>query len=207
MSNAQPLLSLPLRLEQRPSKTSALMLIGLLLPATACVLVPFGMLALAGPDLVPLAFENPFAMAQLCLGALVWIGLFVAPVAVYGRRHGVARTVEITAQDVTVVEVSALGCETRTVPLSTYNGVVHVVRTNVSGVRHELCLVDFDTRTRTVFHIADRIGRDTVDDVSRLLGLPEIAARDALDVGGVRARSGAFDVTAVAPAEPLALAA
>jgi hypothetical protein len=188
MPDAKPGLSLPLRLDQRPSKTSAIMLVGLLLPVTACVLVPFAMMAQAGPDLVALAFQNPLAMAQLCLGALVWIALFVAPVAVFARRHGVARTVEVTSHSVTVTEASALGSDTRTTPLSSFDGIVHVVRTSVSGVRHELCLVDFDTRTRTVFLVADRIGRETVDDVIRLVGLPEIAARDALDLSGVKAR-------------------
>jgi hypothetical protein len=189
MSDAKITLTLPLRLEQRPSKTSALMLVGLLLPVTACVLVPFVMVALAGPDLIALAFDNPLAMAQLCVGALLWIGLFVAPVAIFARRHGVARTVEVTEKHVTVTEVSALGRDTRIIPLSSFDGVVHVVRTSVSHVRHELCLIDFDTRTRTVFHVADRIGRETVDDVARLLNLPEIQARDAIAVGGVRAKS------------------
>jgi hypothetical protein len=207
MSDVTLTLALPLRLEQRPSKTSAVMLVGLLLPVTACVLVPFAMVALAGPDLISVAFDNPLAMAQLCLGALVWIGLFVAPVAFFARRHGVARTVEVTAKHVTVTEVSALGSETRITPLSSYDGVVHVVRTSVSNVRHELCLIDFNTRSRTVFHVADRIGRETVDDVARLLNLPEILARDAFDVGGVRARSSAPAAQLNQPATPGALAA
>ncbi len=208
MSAPHTPLTLPMRLEQRPSKTSAFMLVGLLLPVTACVLVPFAMMALAGPDLITLAFDNPLAMAQLCLGALVWTALFVAPVAFFARRHGVARTVEVTAKQVIVTEVSALGSETRIMPLSSFDGVVHVVRTSVSNVRHELCLVDFDTRTRTVFHVSDRIGRETVDEVARLLGLPEISARDALNVGGVRAKPAAIGVPDVSqPAPSRALAA
>ncbi len=207
MSAVQPPLSLPLLLEQRPSKTSALMLLGLLLPVTGCMLVPFAMMALAGPDLITLAIENPRAMAQLCLGAFVWIGLFVAPVAIFARRHGVARTVEVTATDVIVTEVSALGSETRTMPLSSFDGFVHVVRTSVSSVRHELCLIDFNTRSRTVFVVADRIGRDTVDDVARLLSLPELAARDVLNLSGVRAKSTANTSGARATAVPEALAA
>ncbi len=186
MPDAKPALSLPLRLEQRPSKTSAVMLVGVLLPVTAALLVPFVMLALAGPNVLALAFDDPLAMAQLCVGALIWITLFVAPVAVFGRRHGVARTVEVTADGATITEVSALGRHTRIIPLACFDGVVHVARTSVSQVQHELCLIDFDTRTRVVFYVADRIGRDVVDDVVRLLALPEIAARDAFDLRGVR---------------------
>ena len=66
------------------------------------------------------------------------------------------------------------------------------IRTSVSGLRHELLLVDFATRTRTVIHVADRIGRETVEDASRLLGMPEIAARDAIDLALVRGRAPAL---------------
>ena len=197
-------LSLPLRLEQERSKTSALMLLGLLLPVAGSVLVPFGMIALAGPNLLAMALDNPLAMAQLSLGALMWIGLFVVPVSIFARRHGIARTVDVTATDVTITETSALGRQTRVVPLGQYDGLVHVVRTSVSGIRHELLLVDFATRTRTVIHVADRIGRETVEEASQLLGLPEIAARDAIDLSFTRAR--AVPATATG-AQPTALAA
>ena len=189
---AAPKLSLPLRLEQRPSKTSALMLLGLLLPVAGSVLVPFGMIAVAGPNLLAMALENPLAMAQLCVGALMWIVLFVVPVGLFAHRHGTTRTVEVTTSNVTVTEASALGSQTRTRPLAQYDGLVHVVRTSVSGLRHELLLVDFATRTRTVIHVADRIGRETVEDTSRLLGMPEIAARDAIDLALVRGRAPAL---------------
>lgn len=197
-------LSLPLRLEQGRSKTSAVMLLGLLLPVAGSVLVPFVMIALAGPNLLAMALENPLAMAQLGAGALLWIGLFVVPVSVFARRHGTARTVEVTASNVTVTEVTTLGRQTRVVPLRQYDGLVHVVRTSVSGLRHELLLVDFETRTRTVIHVADRIGRETVEQASQLLGLPEIAAGDAIDLSFARARA----VPAITTnAQPTALAA
>lgn len=195
-------LSLPLRLEQRPSKTSALMLLGLLLPVAGSVLVPFCMIALAGPDLLTLALENPLAMAQLGVGALLWIGLFVVPVSIFARRHGIARTVEVTASKVTVTEASPLGRQTRVVPLRQYDGLVHVVRTSVSGLRHELLLVEFETRTRITIHVADKIGRDTIEQASRLLGLPIIAAGDAIDMTLARGRTA--QSPAVEPATALA---
>lgn len=202
MSDSRAPLSLPLRHEERPSKTWALMLVSVLLPLTACMLVPFAMVAFAGPDLIKLAFENPVGMAELSLGAVVWIGLFVAPVAIFARRNGIARQVIVTAREVTVTEASALGSDTRTEPLASYDGLVHVVRTSVSGMRHELCLVSFAHRRRTVIYTAERIGRETIDEMSLLLGLPEIAARDALNVGGVRARpaAAAADFASATPA-------
>lgn len=179
-------LTLPLRHEQPASRVGAILLLGLLILIAATVAVPFGMLAATGPDLVGVAVGSPYAMAQIGFGALLWIALFAVPVAILARRKGTNSSVHVTASQVTVTETTAFGTRTRTLPLRDFDGLVHVVRTSVSGIRHELLLVAFASRTRIVVRVADRIDKETVEGASRLLGLPVIAARDAIDMSLAR---------------------
>jgi hypothetical protein len=63
-------------------------------------------------------------------------------------------------------------------PLASYRGIAHVVRTSLSGTRHELVLVHPLRAHRILLCMADRISEAELAHAARILRLPVIAASD-----------------------------
>jgi hypothetical protein len=177
-------LSLPLAFEQRSSRSSTALALVLLVPVVGSVLIPAILLAVHARDVAAAASENPGAAAQAIVGLLLWVGLFVVPVIRIASRFGCDRTVLMCGANVTVYDVSPFGVSEVVYWQSSFAGIVHVVRTSLSGVRHELLLVQKETGRQIVFHAADTLGQQAVDDVCRALGLPEIPAAQLLSFSG-----------------------
>ncbi len=175
--------SLPLTFEHRSSRSASLILMLLLLvPAAGSVLVLAMLVATNASDVMIAAQDHPVGAVQVALGILFWTLLFVLPAIVLACRFGRDRTVSISRTHVTIQVRSPFGNSEVVERLETYDGLVHVVRTSISAVRHELLLVQRETGRRVVFHVADRIGRETIDQAGRLLGLPEISAADLINL-------------------------
>jgi hypothetical protein len=176
--------SLPLVFEEQSSRVSALLWLMALTPVTAAVVVPVGLVAASAADVPSLVQEHPAATVQITLGALLWAVLFLTPMLGIIRRFGSRRRLEIADGMVMLRETSLFRSRTTRKALNEFDGVCHAVRTSLSGVRHQLLLVDRASRRHIAFHAADRIGRETIERAVALLGLPEIAAKDLLTLGG-----------------------
>ena len=175
-----PLADLPFTLDERSSRVSALLRLMLIIPALIGVFVPLGLVAAQAADVAAVAQARPLAAAQITLASLVCMALFGWPAFGLIRRFGSRRTVHVDATLVAVAEVGPFIRRGHTQPLKDFAGICHVVRTSLSGVRHELMLVDRRRHRHVVFHTSDQISADTVMVAARGLGLPEIAARDVV---------------------------
>jgi hypothetical protein len=165
---------------ERPSIAGTLIRLAALLPAFGLAVVPAAMLVAAGPATLTVAEAQPAGALLLAIG-LASLGLLaLVPMVKLFARLGYERSVEASARGVHVRERSWLGRQDETMPLATFDGLVHVVRTSLSGSRHELVLVDRQRGRHVVVHAAERIGRETIDGVVARLGLPELQAIDLL---------------------------
>ena len=171
-------MALPWRLEQRSSRASAAIRLTLLVPATAGLLVPLGLMAANAASVAAVVQQKPIAAVQLLIAAAIWIVLFILPTAGLVRRFGSRRLVTVDTTSVATLDQGPFGRRSTCRPLSEFSGICHIVRTSLSETRHELMLVDNTRREHVVFHTASRIGPEIVQRASRLLGLPEIAARN-----------------------------
>lgn len=180
LSSNGPLTHLPFKLEQRSSRTSALLRLLLILPALVGVLVPLGIVAANAADVAQVAQARPLAAVQLSLAAILWMALFGLPAFGLVRRFGSLRTVHVDEAFVAISETGPCLRRGSTRPLSDFVGICHVIRTSLSGTRHELLLVDARRRDHVVFHAADTIAAETIMSASANLGLPEIHARELM---------------------------
>jgi hypothetical protein len=153
----------------------------LLVPAAGSVLLLTLLVAANASEVLIAAQDHPVGAVQVAIGLILGTLLFVVPAAVLAFRFGRDRTVTISRSQVTIVDKSPFGRSECTERLDAFDGIVHVVRTSISAVRHELLLVQRDTGRHVVFMVADRISRDSIDQAVRLLCLPEISASELLD--------------------------
>lgn len=171
--------SLPINVTQKFSCASTYTRLALLLPALLLVLIPAGSLFLLGP--VPAlahAATHPGDAALAAGGVTAFLLLFGLP---FGRAlHSLAarRHVHIAAGCVTVEDCGLLGRRTWTLPLSAYAGIAHVVRTSLSGTRHELVLVHPVRAHRVLLCTADKLTDVDLAGAARLLRLPLLPADD-----------------------------
>src|SRR5262249_48342829 len=181
-------LRLPLTIEQHFSRSSALMLLLLLVPALVMLLVPVAVLAASAPPAVAPAAQNPMAALQAVIGLLLWAVLFVVPAQRIVGRLGAARSVRIEAGRVGVRERRLLRSTSWEAPLADFVGIAHHVRTSLSGVRHDLHLVHADAGKSLLIYTGETMPQSTIDGVAALLGLRPLPA-GALYRFGVRKRS------------------
>jgi hypothetical protein len=179
LSGMPTLDALPIRMEQTNSRSSTVFRLVLLSPALVLLAVPMlvGAHVAGGPSTRAIAAEQPFAVAQVLLGFVLWAGLLAIPVTQALARLGATRRIAIDRQSVTVEETRFGSRQVWRVPLSEYRGIAHHVRTSVSGARHELVLVHADPRRHVLLVTGDRIAQSTLDKAKVLLGLPELPAR------------------------------
>lgn len=170
-------LELPVRLEQAPSQTSAILKLTVLLPATVALFLPFllvGKALASNPAVWAVLQTKPSTALQLATALAFWAVLFAWPLKRLGETLAQARTIEIADGVVSITEKGLLGTRTLRTPVADYAGVIHHVRTSLSGLRHELILVHSDRERSALLAIADRFTQSEIDDVAKLLGLGEM---------------------------------
>lgn len=188
--------ALPARLEQRPSRSAAIAagLLGLVAVGASTASIILAGSHTAAADAMAMFSARPLAAAQVSLGLLVLTALIVLPLARLVARAGKGKVVDITATQVSITERGLFGARAYQAPLASYLGVMRRVRTTLSSVRHEVILVHRDRRYDVV--LCDDAARtaSTLENATRLLGLPEVDHR-AINRGGARRA-----LTAIAPA-------
>jgi hypothetical protein len=168
--------SLPFNIAQRSSRTSALIILLLLLPALGTTLVPASILVVFGPTALSIAADNPGAAAQVVVGLVLWSVIFVMPAKRIIQRFGTGRQIRIEAGIVTVSEIGLFGSREWQAPLHEFRGIVHHVRSTLSGLRHELLLIHGERRRSLLLYTANQISQTTIARASSLLELPELPA-------------------------------
>lgn len=167
--------SLPIDVTQKFSPVSTIARLMLLLPALLLVLVPAASLLGSAPAMA-YAAAHPGDAVLAAGGVIAFLILFGLP---FGRAlHSLAtwRRVRIEAGCVMVEDCGLLGRRTWTLPLSAYTGIAHVVRTSLSGTRHELVLVHPVRVHRVLLCTADRLTEADLAGAGRLLRLPLLPA-------------------------------
>jgi hypothetical protein len=169
--------ALPLHLTQRFSRTSVVARLTLLVPAILLVLVPVGFFSLSANAMEQLT-AHPADALLAGFGVALFVSLFGLPFSRAIKALVSKRTVRIEAGVVTVEDRGLLGLSTWTLPLTAYHGVAHVVRTSLSGARHELVLVHPSRSRRVLLCASDKLSETDLDQASQLLSLPRVPAND-----------------------------
>ena len=169
---------LPVTIDQKSSRASALIMLLLLVPALLIVVVPVGLLAAFAAPALGIAADNPVAAAQVLIGIGIWTLLFVVPAKRIIQRFGSVRKIGIDARVVTVSDVGPFCARAWSAPLTEFSGIAHHVRATISGLHHELILVHGERGKSVLLHAADRISQATVERAATLLRLPEIPAQE-----------------------------
>lgn len=165
-----------LELSQFASRTSAIFLLGLALPASMALVAPFALIGL-NPGAISTLADKPVS------AVLLGFGLIAAAFAlVYCLRAGVARLsgrrlVSIRNGRITVEQQGLFGVSRWSRPLSSYAGVAHHIRASLSGTRHEIVLVHERPEHDVLLGVSPRAPAVSACEVARQLGLPEIEAR------------------------------
>lgn len=173
--------TLPIHLEQRASRTAALLLLTVVLPAAAALLYPFLLLSghlLADSDLRTALAADPAALLPLLVGMAFWGVLFGWPLKRIGESVARGRSVRISQEIVQVTDHPLFGIRFWYEPLPAYRGITHHVRTTLSGVRHELILVHDQPERSILVAVAPRFSAQDVEQICTLLGRAEIPSRE-----------------------------
>lgn len=171
----------PLHIHQRTSRISAVLALFLLVPAVAAVLVPllvFAANAAQQPGLMQAILAKPMAGLQVIAGILMWSAVIILPLKSLMGRLGHNRIVRISETLVEVEEKRLFRTTTWSQPLTAFQGIVHDVRTTLSGSRHELTLVHKEKNKSLLLLTAPTIDRADIERAANLLGLPQLQARD-----------------------------
>lgn len=163
-----------IRIEQRPSRFSAVFFLMLLVPATLALLIPVMMLAVvavAEPTSRAMFAEHPMAVMQTVAGLVVWALLWGVPASRFFNRLGRTRSIKIDGRQVYVRDRSMSGTSTWIAELSDFIGLAHHVRASLSGSRHELILVHADADKSLLVHasalVTDRQTADLADQLNQ----------------------------------------
>lgn len=172
--------TLPCRLEQSSSRLRPVMVLALLVPVAVLTLVPFLLVVshvAAAPNGLDLVTDHPASVLQIVLGFTLAAALVGWPLSRAIERFNRARSVTIDHNQVHVTDRSWRGEHHWSEPLSAFSGVAHHIRTTHSITRHELVLVNPDSRRHVLLMIADRISKAEVEAVAARLGIPEVSPR------------------------------
>jgi hypothetical protein len=169
---------LPLTIDQKSSRISALIMLLLLVPALLVGLVPTALLVAYASSSWGIAADNPGAAAQVIVGIAMWTVLFVLPAKRIVQRFGAARRILVDRDFVTVNDRRFFGSRHWSVPLTEYAGIARHLRSTLSGLRHELILVHREPRKSVLLHSGDLGSPPAIEQAIKLLGLPEIQARE-----------------------------
>jgi hypothetical protein len=173
-------------LEQPASRAAALLSFAVFLPAACSIFVPLGLVAAHASDVATAAKDQPLATAQVMLGMIIWILLFVLPVVRRLRVTGLSRSLVINNGKVEETTRTLFRAHRTETPLSHFRGIVHRVQTSVGGMQHELALVERTSGRWVVFQQAPKLGREHVEAAISALGLPELRAGDLSSMPALR---------------------
>jgi hypothetical protein len=167
---------LPLRINTRASAVSAVVLLALTVPAIALLAGVVAALGALGGDALAMAQHHPGAALQAMAGLGVCLALLALPALPIAKSLLLRQTIRIDENGVRVAERRFLRVRRWTTPLADFRGLTHVVRTTVSGQRHELVLLPRRQGRPLLLLAGETIAEDTVDGLARLLRLPAIPA-------------------------------
>ncbi len=196
---------LPLEMNQRTSTASAVTKLVLLVPALMLVMVPVASLVVFSAPSLPQIAEHPAEALLGGAGVVVFLALFGMPLWRAVRSLGLRRHVRLEAGHISVAEQNLFKAENWTVPLEDYQGLAHVVRTSLSGSRHELVLVHTERSRDVLLKAGERLTEADIAHAAALLRVPVIAAKELY--GRRRRMDEVRAADAAAPAGPLAEAA
>ena len=171
----QSITALPVTLVQRPSRSSPIFMVLLVVPVVMAMLMPYSLIAVAAARDSSIVLDRGRSVAQIMIAFALWSLVFGWPIVVRLSRIWTQRTVHISGENVRVVERTMLGEHAWSKPLSSYRGVAHHIRSSVGGTRHELLLIHKDKTASILLRASPMISRREIDDVVRLLGCREIA--------------------------------
>ncbi len=161
-----------MRIEQRPSRFSAVFFLLLLVPATLALMIPVLMLAVtavAEPASRAMIASQPMAVVQTTAGLIVWALLWGIPASRFFNRLGLRRSIEIDGSLVRVTDRSMSGTSSWSAELSEFIGIAHHVRASLSGSRHELILVHENADKSLLVHACALVtDRQTADFAAQL---------------------------------------
>ncbi|MBU2581504.1 MAG: hypothetical protein KJ622_07285 [Alphaproteobacteria bacterium] len=149
----------------------------LLLPILVAVMLPSAMIAanaFAEPALRDRLAAAPMNTAGALAGVSIWLLMFGIPAYRALRRLGWSRSIELDRHSATVHDRTLFARSTYNLPLTEFDGVSHHVRTNLSGMRHELVLVHADPRKSLLVMMADAISQDETDEFARRYMLAQL---------------------------------
>ncbi|MEO1544778.1 MAG: hypothetical protein AAFR75_12275 [Pseudomonadota bacterium] len=168
--------ALPIQIDQRPSRASAVLFLALLVPAILIMLVPvltIGAAAIADPSARDALVAKPWMALQATVGLLLWLGLWLIPLRGFWARLTRGRRIEIAdCGRVNVTETGLLGGRRWTGHLQDFDGVSHRVRSSLSGTRHELSLEQQNRSKSLLLQIAPTITDLETVQLARLLKCP-----------------------------------
>jgi hypothetical protein len=169
---------LPMVIEHAMPGGSVLARALLLIPVLTLAAAPLTLIAahaIAEPASFAALRHQPFLATQVAAGITLWTLLFVWPLQRMLFALGKSRSICVTEDRVSVVERGGLQRQRSwSEPLSSYRGIARRVRSTLSGVRYELVLVHRDRARHVILIGANSIPQPTVDQLSTLLGLPEV---------------------------------
>ncbi|MEO1207041.1 MAG: hypothetical protein AAFV45_11985 [Pseudomonadota bacterium] len=158
---AQQPVQLPIQLDQRPSRASAVLFIALLVPAIVIMMIPvftIAATAYADPATRDVLASKPWVAAQISIGLILWLSLWVIPLRGFWIRLTRGRRIEIaTCGTVQVTEISPLRRRVWTAHVADFAGLSHTVRSSLSGTRHELSLQQDNPNRTLLLQIAPTI--------------------------------------------------
>ena len=174
--SSSPFHSLPFAVEHKSSRTTALLLMALLVPVLVMVILPLGLvLIFAADDLWQALSHKPLAASILGTGLAAWVALLLAAAKRLVQRFGNRRRVRIDGASVMVDDSSVFASSNWSAPLVEFSGIAHHVRATLSGVRHQLVLVHPEQELSVLLYATHAMPQSTIDHASRLFRLPQVA--------------------------------
>ncbi|MGD9830219.1 MAG: hypothetical protein AB7E70_05085 [Hyphomicrobiaceae bacterium] len=177
---AEPAQAFPIRLSQRWSPTSTLVMAALTVPlALGCLFVPL-YLAIAGAfQAEPLSRLTSDPVYGLTLVTALALATYLAVMALSSLfgRVGRSRILEIRAGHIEVQDRSLFGQRSWQSPVASFTGIAHHMRATLSGTRHEIVLVSPDPNRSLLLFAGERVSQDTMQRYARLLDLPVVPAK------------------------------
>ncbi len=164
----------------QPLATAGLLVVSGL--ATAGVLVPFGLVAAhaaSDPAALAVLAERPGSTILVACGLLLVLALVAVPLRAALARLSRRRAIVAFADGRVQVEEHGLtGIKRWSARTGEFKGIAHHVRATLSGARHELILVHADSSKDILLQIASRPADLTLEGFGRMIGVPEIPARE-----------------------------
>lgn len=180
---------LPLASRQSNSQLQSLTGLAVMGGLAALIVLPQILLAVSAialPDVRDAIAQRPLVAIELAVALVFWTALLCWPVRRFLSRVQRERQTEISAHAVEVTETRMFGRETWREPVSAYSGLVHFIRSSLSGIRHELVLAHPQAARCVVVLAADRMSEADVQRMAALLHLPVL---DAAQVFGWAAKN------------------